>query len=141
MTLIEFLMQYQDTLEEIEQAKERLAEMYFPERGNRIVRGEHSGISNLPEEYTIIKEKLETKIERLTALSARQKKRIEAFLRRLKPRHAKILRRKYIEGLNNHEMAAWMHIQVKSAISALRIATDEAEKEYKIFCEQKKTPE
>ena len=130
LTIEEFLQQYQDTLIELRECEGRLLELEYPQRGNRILKGEHAGISNQPEEYAIIKDKLERKIAILKAKLPRQKKQIERLLDRLNPRKAKILRRKYIEGLNTLELAAWMHVQPKSAIAALKFAIEHARKEY-----------
>jgi 5'-deoxynucleotidase YfbR-like HD superfamily hydrolase len=134
ITLEEFLMSYQDLLNELEECKDRYRELLYPQRGNRIISGEHAGISNQPEEYAIIKEKLEMKIFRLEEKIPRQKKKIEAFLSRIKPRQASILKKRYLDGANTLEMAAWMHVTQKSAIAAVRFAMSAAEKEYSVFC-------
>jgi DNA-directed RNA polymerase specialized sigma24 family protein len=138
MTLTEFLGQYRETITELEECKTRLLELEDPRRGNRIVQGEHSGISNQPEEYAVMKDKLERQIKYLDSKRHRTKKTIEALLRTLKPRQAKLLRRKYIEGLNTQELAAWMHITHKSAIAAVKLALEKAEPEYFKFIENSK---
>ena len=140
LTAEEFLMSYQDLLTELSECQERFNELSYPQRGNKIATGEHAGISNQPEEYAIIKEKLERKIAILEKKIPKHRKRIEAFLRRLKPRQAKILRKRYLDGANTLEMAAWMHVTQKSAIAAVRFAMAAAEKEYSVFCENIKEP-
>jgi len=130
LTLEEFLLQYQDALTELNECRERLQELEYPARGNRILKGEHAGISNQPEEYSMIKDSLTRKTEHLERLLPIKRKQIERFLGRLKPRQARILRKKYIEGLNSLEMAAWMHVQPKSAIAAVKLAIEHAQDEY-----------
>jgi DNA-directed RNA polymerase specialized sigma24 family protein len=134
LTAEEFLMSYQDLLTDLGECQERYRELYYPQRGNKIATGEHAGISNQPEEYAIIKEKLERKIAILEKMIPKRKKRIETFLRQLKPQQAKILHKKYLDGANTLEMAAWMHITQKSAIAAIKFAMEAAEKEYSVFC-------
>ena len=141
-TLEEFLQQYQDALTELRDCKEKLLELEYPQRGNRIASGDHAGISNHPEEYTILKDQLERKIKHLESSLPHKKKQIERFLGRLKQRQAKILRRKYIDGLNSLELASWMHVQPKSAIAAVKYALEHAQEEYKKLAEnQNKAPE
>ena len=134
MTVEEFLGQYQETLRELTECEEKLRELEYPQRGNRIGNGDHAGISNQPEEYTILKDRLQAKKNKLQKQLPRQKRKVEAFLNKLKPRQAKILRRKYIDGLNTLELASWMHVTQKSAIAAVRFAMSAAEKEYNVFC-------
>ena len=143
MTLEEFLQQYRDTLLELRECKDKLLELEYPERGNRITMGDHAGISNHPEEYAIIKDRLERKICALERSLPHRKKQIERFLSRLKQRQARILRRKYIDGLNSLELASWMHVQPKSAIAAVKFAMEHAQEEYEKLTEEKKnkTPE
>lgn len=130
MTVEEFLGQYQATLRELTECEERLKELEYPQRGNRMGNGDHAGISNYPEEYTIMKDRLQAKMFKLQKKLPRQKRKVEAFLNKLKPRQAKILRRKYIEGLNTLELASWMHVQVKSSMAAVRLALEEAKSVY-----------
>jgi len=131
MTLEEFLQQYQDALIDLEECKERLKELDYPQRGNRIVTGAHSGISNQPEEHAIVRDQLERKIKALESVIPHRKKQIGKFLDRMKPRQARILRKKYIEGLNSLELAAWMHVQPKSANATIKFALEEARIKYK----------
>ena len=130
MNLEEFLLQYKDGNIELEECREKLLELEYPERGNRILKGEHTGMSNHPEQYTILKSQLEKKIAYLERNQKKVKHRIEAFLSRLNPRVAKLLRRKYIEDLNTLQLAAWMHVKPASANAAVKKALTEAEKEY-----------
>ena len=130
LSVEEFLQQYQKTLAELREAKEKLLELEYPERGNRIVNGCHAGISNQPEEHAIIKDKLEHKIRNLESILPHQRKQIDRFLNRLKQRQARILRKKYIEGLNSLELAAWMHVQPKSANATVKFAIEEAQAKY-----------
>lgn len=140
--LNEFLEQYQDALTELRACKDRLLELEYPERGNRITIGDHAGISNHPEEYAIIKDQLERKIYYLEKSLPHKKKQIERFLNRVKPRQARVLRKKYIDGLDNRQLASWMKIQYKSALAVIRLALEHAQLEYdKITQEQKNTPE
>lgn len=140
--LNEFLEQYQDALTELRACKDRLLELEYPERGNRITIGDHAGISNHPEEYAIIKDQLERKIYYLEKSLPHKKKQIERFLNRVKPRQARLLRKKYIDGLDNRQLASWMKIQYKSALAVIRLALEHAQLEYdKITQEQKNTPE
>jgi hypothetical protein len=140
--LNEFLEQYQDALTELRACKDRLLELEYPERGNRITIGDHAGISNHPEEYAIIKDQLERKIYYLEKSLPHKKKQIERFLNRMKPRQARVLRKKYIDGLDNRQLASWMKIQYKSALAVIRLALEHAQLEYdKITQEQKSTPE
>jgi hypothetical protein len=140
--LNEFLEQYQDALTELKACKDRLLELEYPERGNRITIGDHAGISNHPEEYAIIKDQLERKIYYLEKSLPHKKKQIERFLNRMKPRQARVLRKKYIDGLDNRQLASWMKIQYKSALAVIRLALEHAQLEYdKITQEQKNTPE
>jgi hypothetical protein len=140
--LNEFLEQYQDALTELRACKDRLLELEYPERGNRITIGDHAGISNHPEEYAIIKDQLERKIYYLEKSLPHKKKQIERFLNRIKPRQARVLRKKYIDGLDNRQLASWMKIQYKSALAVIRLALEHAQLEYdKITQEQKNTPE
>jgi DNA-directed RNA polymerase specialized sigma24 family protein len=138
MTLIEFLSQYQESQAELEECQERLVELYYPQRGNQMIRGEHAGISNQPEEYAIIRDKLERKIAYLKLKIKKDRKKIDAFLYRLHPRTAKLLRKKYIEGHTNTELAAWMHMQDKSVSAALKKALEKAQPEYDKFVQHKK---
>ena len=126
MTLEEFLQQYQDALLELEECEERLKELDYPQRGNRIVTGSHSGVSNQPEEHAIVRDQLERKIQTLESVIPHKKKQIEKFLNQLKIRQARVLRKKYIEGLNSLELAAWMHVQPKSANATVKFALEEA---------------
>ena len=130
MTLEEFLQQYQDALIDLNECRERLKELDFPQRGNRIVTGTHSGISNQPEEHAIVRDQLERKIKALEGIIPHRKKQIEKFLNRLRQRQARILRKKYIDGLNTLELAAWMHVQPKSATATLKFAMEEARLKY-----------
>ena len=130
LTLEEFLQQYQDALIELRDCKEKLLELEYPQRGNRIVSGDHAGISNHPEEFAIIKDQLERKIKHLESSLPHKKRQVEKFLNRMKQRQARILRKKYIEGLNSLELAAWMHVQPKSANAAVKFALEEAQKLY-----------
>lgn len=140
--LNKFLEQYQDALTELRACKDRLLELEYPERGNRITIGDHAGISNHPEEYAIIKDQLERKIYYLEKSLPHKKKQIERFLNRVKPRQARVLRKKYIDGLDNRQLASWMKIQYKSALAVIRLALEHAQLEYdKITQEQKKSPE
>ena len=139
MTLIEFLSQYQESQAELEECQERLVELYYPQRGNQMIRGEHAGISNQPEEYAIIRDKLERKIAYLKLKIKKDRKKIDAFLYRLHPRTAKLLRKKYIEDLTVKELAAWMHVQEKSADTAVKKALEKAQPEYEKFIGNKKT--
>ena len=140
--LNKFLEQYQDALTELRACKDRLLELEYPERGNRITIGDHAGISNHPEEYAIIKDQLERKIYYLEKSLPHKKKQIERFLNRVKPRQARVLRKKYIDGLDNRQLAFWMKIQYKSALAVIRLALEHAQLEYdKITQEQKKSPE
>jgi DNA-directed RNA polymerase specialized sigma24 family protein len=142
MTLNDFLNQYQDTKTELEECRERLLELAYPQRGNKITSGEHAGISNQPEEYAIIKDQLERKVYHLEKSLPHKRKQIERFLNRIKPRQARVLRKKYIDGLDNGQLASWMNIQYKSAIAVIRLALEHAQLEYdKITQEQKNTPE
>jgi DNA-directed RNA polymerase specialized sigma24 family protein len=60
----------------------------------------------------------------------------------MKPRQARVLRKKYIDGLDNRQLASWMKIQYKSALAVIRLALEHAQLEYdKITQEQKNTPE
>ena len=133
MELEDFLMQYQETKSEIEECENRLMELEYPQRGNKIQNGDHAGISNQPEEYMIIKDRLERKIQILKAKLPRRKKQIERFLNKLNPRKAKILRKKYIEGLNSFELASWMHVKPKSALAALRYTIEYARPIYEEY--------
>lgn len=133
MELEDFLMQYQETKSEIEECENRLMELEYPQRGNKIQNGDHAGISNQPEEYMIIKDRLERKIQILKAKLPRRKRQIERFLNKLNPRKAKILRKKYIEGLNSMELASWMHVKPKSALAAVRYTLDYARPIYNDF--------
>lgn len=143
MTLEEFLQQYQDCLIDLEECKERLKELDYPQRGNRIVTGAHSGISNQPEEHAIVRDQLERKIKTLESVIPHKKKQIEKFLGRMKQRQSRILRKKYIDGLNSLELAAWMHVQPKSANAAVKFAIEAAKEEYTKLTEHKtdKAPE
>lgn len=142
MTLEEFLLQYMDTNKELSECENRLLELEWPQRGNQIAKGEHAGVSNQPEEYAVLRDKLERKIAYLKVKLKRSKRSIEAFLKRLHPRTAKLLRRKYIEGLNTKEIAAWMHVQDKSANDAIKNAIKKSEPEYIKFLEERpKKPE
>lgn len=130
LTVEEYLQQYQDTLKELNECRDRMLELEYPQRGNRISSGEHSGISNHPEEYAIIKDRLEHKISNLERVLPHKKKQVERLINRVKPRQARILRKKYIEGLNSLELAAWMHVQPKSANAAIKFAIEEARTKY-----------
>ena len=138
MTLEEFLMQYIDISIELTECEHRLLELEWPQRGNKITQGEHAGVSNQPEEYAVLRDKLERQIKYYKEKLTRCKKRIEAFLRRLDRRTAILLRRKYIEGLNTRQLAAWMHVKDKSAIAAVKAALKKAEPEYENFINHKK---
>ena len=83
--------------------------------------------------------KLERKIGFLQIKIKKVRKRIEAFINRLNPRTAKLLRRKYIEGLNTKQIAAWMHVQDKSANAAIKLALEKSQPEYEKFIGNKKT--
>lgn len=133
MELEDFLRQYIDCKQEIDECESRLLELEYPQRGNRIANGDHAGISNQPEEYAIIKDRLDRKIRILKAKLPRYKTQIEAFLDKLNPRKAKILRKKYIEGLNTLELAAWMRVKPKSALAALRLTVEYAKPIYEEF--------
>lgn len=133
MELEEFLTQYHDLCLDLTECENKLYELEFPARGNRIVTGEHAGISNQPEEYAVLRDKLERKIGYLKSQINKSKKRIEAFLHRLHPRHAKLLRKKYLEGLNTKELASWMHVQEKTANAAIKAALEKARPEYEKF--------
>lgn len=133
MELEDFLSQYWETKNEIAECENRLLELEYPQRGNMIQSGDHAGVSNQPEEYAIIKDRLERKILILKKKLPHQKRRIERFLRLLKPRKAKILRKKYIDGLNSFEMASWMNVKPKSALAAIRYALDYARPIYNDF--------
>lgn len=137
LTIEEFLQQYRDTLAELQECKDRLLELEYPERGNRITMGDHAGISNHPEEYAIIKDRLERKISNLERVLPHKKKQIERLLNRLKQRQSRVLRKKYIDGLNTLELAAWMHVQPKSANAAVKFAIDAAREEYAKLTEHK----
>ena len=78
MTLEEFLLQYQDINNELAECESKLLELEWPQRGNQIAKGEHAGVSNQPEEYAVMRDKLERKIEYLKAKIKRVKKSIEA---------------------------------------------------------------
>lgn len=138
MNLEEFLMQYVDINIELTECEHRLLELEWPQRGNQIAKGEHAGVSNQPEEYAVLRDKLERQIKYYKLKLKQCKKRIEAFLRRLDRRTAILLRRKYIEGLNTRQLAAWMHVKDKSAIAAVKVAIKKAEPEYIKFTEHKK---
>ena len=137
MTLEEFLQQYTDINLELSECENKLCELEYPQRGNQMIRGEHAGISNQPEEYAVIRDKLERKIEYLKSKLEKTHKRIEAFLHRLNPRTAKLLRKKYIEDLTVKELAAWMHVQEKSADTAIKKALKSAQTEYDKFVQHK----
>ena len=138
MTLEEFLQQYQDALIDLEECKERLKELDYPQRGNRIVTGAHSGISNQPEEHAIVRDQLERKIKTLESVIPHKKRQIEKFLNLLKQRQSRLLRKKYVEGLNSLELAAWMHVQPKSANAAVKFALEEARSIYdRIYSQHK----
>lgn len=141
MTLEEFLMQYIDLSIELTECEHRLLELEWPQRGNKITQGEHAGVSNQPEEYAVLRDNLERKIRYYKDKLKRCKKRIEAFLSRLDKRTGLLLRRKYIEGLNTRQLAAWMHIKDKSAIEAVKAALKKAEPEYEKFITRNKTEE
>lgn len=126
MTLEEFLQQYQDALIDLNECQERMQELNYPQRGNRIVTGTHSGISNQPEEHAIVRDQLERKIKTLENVIPHKKKQIEKFLGHMKQRQSRILRKKYIDGLNSLELAAWMHVQPKSANATVKFALEEA---------------
>ena len=85
-----------------------------------------------------MRDKLERKINYLKIKLKKVKKSIEAFLSRLTPRTAKLLRRKYLEGLNTKEIAAWMHVQDKSANAAIKTALEKATPEYDKFLANRK---
>ena len=53
MSLEEFLMQYVDINIELTECEHRLLELEWPQRGNQIAKGEHAGVSNQPEEYSL----------------------------------------------------------------------------------------
>lgn len=130
MTLEEFLQQYHDTQIELQECKDKLLELEYPERGNRIATGSHAGVSNQPEEHAIIKDRLERKIKVLEDILPHKKRQIEHFLNQIRQRQARILRKKYIDGLNSLELAAWMHVQPKSANAAVKFALEEARTKY-----------
>ena len=138
MTLEEFLLQYTDLKIELAECEHKLLELEWPQRGNQIAKGEHAGVSNQPEEYAVMRDKLERKIGFLQIKIKKVRKRIEAFINRLNPRTAKLLRRKYIEGLNTKQIAAWMHVQDKSANAAIKTALKSAQPEYDKFVQHKK---
>lgn len=138
MSLEEFLMQYIDINIELTECEHRLLELQWPQRGNQIAKGEHAGVSNQPEEYAVLRDNLERKIRYYKDKLKRCKKRIEAFLSHLDRRTGKLLRRKYLEGLNTRQLAAWMHVKDKSVIEAVKAALKKAEPEYIKFTEHKK---
>ena len=138
MNLEEFLLQYSDIEKELTECENRLFELEYPQRGNQIAKGDHAGVSNQPEEYAVMRDKLERKINYLKIKLKKVKKSIEAFLSRLTPRTAKLLRRKYLEGLNTKEIAAWMHVQDKSANAAIKTALEKATPEYDKFLANRK---
>ena len=139
MSLEEFLSQYMELNYELTECEQRLWELEYPQRGNQIAKGEHAGVSNQPEEYAVLRDRLERKIEYLRQKIKKVKKSIESFLGRLEQRPAKLLRRKYIEGLNTKELASWMHVQDKSASAAIKTALEKARPEYEKYCEKHKT--
>ena len=141
MPLEEFLMQYLDIDHELTECENRLLELAYPQRGNQLSKGEHAGVSNQPEECAVLRDNLERQIKYYKGKLSRCKKRIEAFLSRLDKRTGKLLRRKYIEGLNTRQLAAWMHVTDKSAIAAVKAAIKKAEPEYEKFITRKKTEE
>ena len=138
MELEEFLIEYHDLCLDLTECENKLYELEFPARGNRIVTGEHAGISNQPEEYAVLRDKLERKIGYLKIQITKSKRRIEAFLHKINPRQGKLLRKKYIEGLNTKELASWMHVQEKTANAAIKSALEKARPEYKKFIEKSK---
>ena len=141
MPLEEFLMQYLDIDHELTECENRLLELEYPQRGNQISKGEHAGVSNQPEEYAVLRDNLERQIKYYKGKLSRCKKRIEAFLSHLDKRTGKLLRRKYLEGLNTRQLAAWMHVKDKSAIAAVKAAIKKAEPEYEKFITRNKTEE
>lgn len=133
LSLEDFLRQYIVCKQEIEECESQLLELNYPQRGNMMQNGDHAGISNQPEEYAIIKDKLERKIVILKKKLPYKKRQIERFLSLLKPRKAKILRKKYIEGLNSFELASWMHVKPKSALAAVKYTLEYARPIYNDF--------
>lgn len=133
LTLEEFLQQYLDIERDLTECEGRLYDLEYPQRGNRIATGEHAGVSNQPEEYAVLREKLERKIAYNKINLKKRKRRIEAFLHRLDHRTSKLLRKKYIEGFNTKELASWMHIKEQSVITAVKRAIIKAEPEYEKF--------
>lgn len=130
----EFLGKYRETVEKIADKKDRLKELDYPERGLSIEGGTGSGgISNQPEQIVLEKEQIAADIEKLQRLADYHKRQLEKFLKLIRSRKAKILRRIYVDGFTRAQLAKWMHVQEKSAAEALREAEKEGENTYQYF--------